>query len=160
MRYKLRYTQLYCLYPISLISALLDQDTRQCFVWSKKTGRVQTGVSILTGITKSQFPRIHRSVIFYPKNTTFVVEVLAYNRKLHSKVEVNCTSCFLDTSDQNFGFCSSFFFFFFLYKHRNHSNSGMHHFIELKFGTRAGQPKANINVKICEDSIKIKRLFT
>ena len=59
---------------------------------------------------KSQFSRIHRSVIFYPKNTTFVVEVPAFNRKLHSKVEVNCTSCFLDTSDQSFGFCSSFFF--------------------------------------------------
>ena len=52
----------------------------------KKTGRAQTGVSMLTGITKSRFSRIHRSVIFYPKNTKFAVEVRAYNRKLHSKV--------------------------------------------------------------------------
>jgi len=51
----------------------------------KKMGRAQTGVSILTGITKSRFSRFHRSVIFYPKNTKFAVEVPAYNRKLHNK---------------------------------------------------------------------------
>jgi len=42
-----------------------------------------------------------------------------------------------------------------LHKHKNHSNSGMHTFIELKFGTRAGQPKANISTKFCEDPTKI-----
>ena len=64
---------------------------------------------MLTGVTKSQFSRIHRSVIFYLKNTKFTVEVPAYNRKLHSKVEVNFASCFQDMGNQSFGFCSSFF---------------------------------------------------
>ena len=104
-----------------------------------ETGRAQTGVSILTGITKSRFSCIHRSVIFYLKNTKFAVEVLAYNRKLHSKVEVNCVSRFQNTSDQSFGFCSSFFFLFFLHKHKNHSNSGIHSSIELKFGATKGK---------------------
>ena len=122
----------------------------------KKTGCVQTGVSILTGITKSRFSRIHRSVIFYPKNTKFTVEVPTYNRKLHSKIEVNHASRFRNTSNQSFGFCSWFFFlFFFSHKNKNHSNSGMHTSIELKFGTRAGQPKANISTKVCEDPTNI-----
>jgi len=124
----------------------------------KKTGRAQTGVSILTGITKSQFSRIHRSMIFYLKNTKFAVEVPAYNRKLHSKVEVNRTSRFRHTIDQSLSFCSSFFFLLILlllHKHKNHSNSGMHTLIKLKFGTHVGQPKVNINAKFCEDPTKI-----
>ena len=119
----------------------------------KKTGHVQMAVNILTGITKSRFIRIHRFVIFNPKKTKFAVKVPAYNRKLHSKVEINHASQFRDTSDQSFGFCSSFFFL--SHKHKNHSNSGMHTSIELKFGTRAGQPKANISTKFCEDPTKI-----
>ena len=39
------------------------------------------------------------------------------------------------------------FFFFFSHKHKNYSNSGMHTLIELKFGTRVGQPKVNISTK-------------
>ena len=122
----------------------------------KETGRAQMGVSILTGITKLRFSHIHRSVIFYRKNTKFAVEVPAYSRKLHYKVEVNRASNFRDMSDQSFGFCSSFFFlFFFSNKHKIHSNSGMRTLIELKFGTHAGQPKANISTKFCEDPTKI-----
>ena len=109
----------------------------------KKTRCAQMGVKILTGITKSRFSRIHRSMIFYLKNTKFVVEVSVYNRKLHSKVEVNRASRFRDTSDQSFGFCSWFFYSSFLHKHKNHPNSGMYTSIELKFGTCAGQPKTN-----------------
>ena len=120
-------------------------------VQPNKTGRAQTGVGILTGITKSRFSRIHKSMIFYLKNIKFAVEVPAYNRKLHFKVEVNRTSCFRDMSDQSFSFCSLFFFFlfffFFSHKHKIHSNSGKHTSIELKFGTRAGQPKVNISTK-------------
>jgi len=147
----------------------------------KKTGRTQTGVSILTGITKSQdraefvalptecwwvcmwwlcdcsinhilvvlilivlmqrkkklrFSCIHRSVIFYPKSTKFAVEVPAYNRKQHSKVEVNCAShLWSKFRFLFFIFLSSYSFF--LHKHKKKSNSGMHILIKLKFGTRA-----------------------
>ena len=130
----------HCVSAGKQLSSISDryQDTQQCVVRPNKMGCAQTGVSILTGITKSQFSRIHRSVIFYLKNTEFAVEVLVYNRKLHSKVEVNCVSRFQDTSDQSFGFCSSLFFFF-LHKHKNHSNSGMHSSIELKFGATKGK---------------------
>ena len=49
-----------------------------------RPGCAQTGVSIiLTGIT---------SVIFYPKNTKFAVEVPAYQGRLHSKIEANRAS--------------------------------------------------------------------
>ena len=76
----------------------------------RKTGRAQTGVSILTGTTKTRFSRIHRSVIFYPKITKFAVELPAYKGTLHTKIEVNRASRFRDTSEQSFIFCSSFFF--------------------------------------------------
>ena len=88
---------------------LLAIKTHGSVMRHKKTGRAQTGVSILTGITKSQFSRTYRSMIFYPKNTKFAVEVPAYNRKLHSEVEVNHASRFQDKSDQGFSFFSSFF---------------------------------------------------
>ena len=60
--------------------------------------------------TNKKFSHIHRSVIVYPKNTKFAVEVPAYYRKLHTKVEVKRTSCFRDTSEQSVSFCSSLFF--------------------------------------------------
>ena len=44
--------------------------------------------------TKYRFSYIHRSEIFYLKSTKFGVEVSAYNRRLHSKFEVNCASHF------------------------------------------------------------------
>ena len=78
----------------------------------KKMGCAQTGVSILTGITKLQFSCIHRSVI-------------------------------RDTSEQSFSFC--LFFSSFLHKH---SNLKMNASIKMKFGTRAGQPKANISTNL------------
>jgi len=123
----------------------------KCVVWPKKTGHAQTGVSILTGINL-QFSCIYRSVIFYLKNTKFVVEVPAYNRKLHAKFEVNHASRFRDMSDQSFSFCSSFLF---LLPFAQTQKPGIHTPIELKFGTRAGQSKVNISAKFCEVPTKI-----
>ena len=76
---------------------------------SKITGRAQTGVSILKGITKSQFSRIHNSVVFYLINPKVAVEVPAYQGRLHTKFEENCVKFFRDMSEQTFKFFSSFF---------------------------------------------------
>ena len=68
----------------------------------RSPGRAQTRVSIFTGTTKQQFLYIHRSVIFYLKITKFAVEVPACKGRLHTKIEVNHSGHFRDTSEQSF----------------------------------------------------------
>jgi len=46
------------------------------------------------GVYRAAILRIHGSVIFYLKSTKFAVKVPAYNRRLHSKFEVNRASSF------------------------------------------------------------------
>ena len=120
-------------------------------MWPKKTGSAQTGASILNSC---DFHAFIDPWSFIWRKPNLTVEVPAINRKLHSIVEVNRASCFRDTSDQSFGFCS-WFSVSFLHKHKNYFNSGMHTLIELKFSTRAGQSKANLSTKCCEDPTKI-----
>ena len=124
----------------------------------RSPGRTQTGVSILTGTTKYRFSRIHRSAIFYLKNTKFAVGVPTYGRRLNSKFEANHSSCFRDTSDQNF----TFFSLFSSYSSSFHTNtkttllnSRMYAWNKVKFGTRVGQPKANISTKFGGYPMKI-----
>ena len=66
-------------------------------------------VSILTGKIKSQFSRIHNSVVFYLINFKVAVEVPAYQRRLHTKFEENRAKRFRDMSKQNFQVFSSSF---------------------------------------------------
>ena len=51
--------------------------------------------------------------------------------------------------------CRFLFFSFFLHKHKNCSNSGMHASIELKFGTRVEQHKANKGTKFGDNPTRI-----
>ena len=66
-------------------------------------------VSILTGTTRSQFSRIHTSMVCYLINPKVALEVPAYQRKLHTKFEENRAKCFRDMSEQTFKFFSSSF---------------------------------------------------
>ena len=110
----------------------------------RSPGRMQTGVSILTGTTKYRFSCIHRSVTFYQKVTKFAVELPAYKEGLDSKIEVNCARCFWDTRDQSFSFCSSFFSSLsFRTNHKIGSNSQVCTLILLKFGTPVWCIQAN-----------------
>ena len=65
------------------------QDTRWCVVQPQENGARAKYVSILTGITKSRFSRIHNSVVFYLIDPRIAVEVPAYQGRLHTKFEEN-----------------------------------------------------------------------
>ena len=71
-------------------------------------------------------------MIFYPNNTKLAVEVPAYNRRLLT----------LAISEIQVAKVSVFFLILL-----NHSKSGTHTLIGLKFGTHVGQPKVNISSK-------------
>ena len=78
---------------------------------AQENGAHTNYLSNLTGTTKLQFLRVRFSMIFYPKNARVVVEVPAYQGRLHTKFEENRAKHFRDMSEQTF----EFFFFVFLY---------------------------------------------
>ena len=120
--------------------------------WGPRKRGVCKWSEYITHSLRIQFSRIHRSFIFYLKNTKFAVEVPAYKGRLHSKKnEANCASHFRDTSEQSF----FAFFFFFSHKHKSYSNSGLHTSIKLKFGTHVGLSKANICTNVGQKNLVV-----
>ena len=118
----------------------------------RSPGHVQMGVSIITGTTKKQFSRIHRSVIVYLKITKFAVEVPGYKGRQHAKIKVNHASCFRDTSEQIFRvfFPSSSF----NTNYKIGSNSQARILNWLKFGTLVESKQANSGSNFSDNSGK------
>jgi len=67
---------------------------------AQEYGMCTNYVSLLTETIKSQFSRIHISMIFYLIDTKVAVDVHAYQGRLHAKFEENYTNHFQDMSEQ------------------------------------------------------------
>ena len=90
-------------------------------------------------------PLLCSSVIPYPIGTKFAREVPASKGSLHTNFEENCSSHFLDTSEQNFVLISSFF------SSSTSSFRKIRHKTRMRarFGLKCGTLKGLIKADLC-----------